>query len=451
MHRFAQRRSLKMHRIHGEAASAEDISFEADRANIEMKLSSYTRDNIYNFDETALFYTAPPRTTISVSGFMGTKESKKRLTVGLVCNADGTDKFFEPLTIGNAQRPRSFSVAGKKMDSSAHGFHLYFYNQNAWMTKKIFKVFLRRFDNVMQLNNKKVLLVLDNFAGHNTDYEPTNVELLFLPPNTTSKLQPLDGGIIRTFKAHFKRTQFQRAYRTVSLLKQGFTEVAGPIDKIFEVSQLEAMKWIRTAWNSVKPETIKNCWDATLFREFACHNEGNYCTNLFQFGEQLCTHTFFKGNVNAANLASLEETELSTDITKAVGDITQTGLVPIGACPVTEIDPEYERNALQRVITSESDILPAVLAEYAEMEREEAEEDIIPTEDNQDAPPFEVTYTSKEKLLMVSQVMRFLEEEGKNDAATMKTLEEVRVTYEKACVAKQAKVTSYFEYVNKQN
>lgn len=83
------------------------------------------------------------------------------------------------------------------------------------------------------------------------------------------------------------------------------------------------------------------------------------------------------------------------------------------------------------------------------MEREEAEEDIIPTKDDQDAPPFEVTYTSKEKLLMVSQVMRFLEEEGKNDAATMKTLEEVRVTYEKACVAKQAKVTSYFEYVNK--
>lgn len=54
MHRFAQRKSLRMHRIHGEAESAEEISFEIDRAEIERKLSSYSRENIYNFDETAL-------------------------------------------------------------------------------------------------------------------------------------------------------------------------------------------------------------------------------------------------------------------------------------------------------------------------------------------------------------------------------------------------------------
>ena len=33
----------------------------------------------------------------------------------------------------------------------------------------------------------------------------THVEVAFLPPNTTSHLQPLDAGIIASFKSHFKR------------------------------------------------------------------------------------------------------------------------------------------------------------------------------------------------------------------------------------------------------
>ena len=56
----------------------------------------------------------------------------------------------------------------------------------------------------MRASNRHVLLLLDNFSGHCVEYSPTNIELIFLPPNSTSKVQPLDGGIIKAFKAHFK-------------------------------------------------------------------------------------------------------------------------------------------------------------------------------------------------------------------------------------------------------
>lgn len=53
----------------------------------------------------------------------------------------------------------------------------------------------------------KALLLIDNAPGHPTDLEHPNVKVVFLPPNTTSLIQPLDQGIIRSFKAHYmKRT-----------------------------------------------------------------------------------------------------------------------------------------------------------------------------------------------------------------------------------------------------
>ena len=37
------------------------------------------------------------------------------------------------------------------------------------------------------------------------DSELSNIKLLFFPPNTISKLQPLDQGIIRTFKTYYRK------------------------------------------------------------------------------------------------------------------------------------------------------------------------------------------------------------------------------------------------------
>lgn len=77
------------------------------------------------------------------------------------------------------------------------------------MTAKIFAVWIRDFDIEMRRREKKVLLILDNFSGHkptaDVAFPPLeNTELLYLPPNTTSRLQPLDAGIIKDFKTHYR-------------------------------------------------------------------------------------------------------------------------------------------------------------------------------------------------------------------------------------------------------
>ena len=77
----------------------------------------------------------------------------------------------------------------------------YYYNKTSWMTSFIFKDLITKFDNSL---TEPSLLLLDNFSWHLIDTsELRNLELLFLPSGTTSRLQQLDQGIIAALKKNF--------------------------------------------------------------------------------------------------------------------------------------------------------------------------------------------------------------------------------------------------------
>jgi hypothetical protein len=50
-----------------------------------------------------------------------------------------------------------------------------------------------------------VLLLLDNAPSHPHDLILSNVKRVYLPANTTSKLQPLDQGIIQNMKQIYRK------------------------------------------------------------------------------------------------------------------------------------------------------------------------------------------------------------------------------------------------------
>jgi len=73
------------------------------------------------------------------------------------------------------------------------------------MTGVLFQKYLQRLDRYV---NRPILLLIDNAPSHIADgLELRNVKVLCLPPNTTSKLQPLDAGIIAAFKKHYHKKQ----------------------------------------------------------------------------------------------------------------------------------------------------------------------------------------------------------------------------------------------------
>ena len=75
----------------------------------------------------------------------------------------------------------------------------------------------------------------------------SNIKICFLPANTTSKLQPLDLGIILKFKVHYRHLFFRY--------------VLSKIDESSDVvKSLIALRWTAKAWSQVKPETIMKCF-----------------------------------------------------------------------------------------------------------------------------------------------------------------------------------------------
>jgi hypothetical protein len=90
---------------------------------------------------------------------------------------------------------------------------------------------------------REVLLTMDNLSAHNTALElcppPTNIRICWLPANSTSRFQPLDQGIIQSFKCHYRR-------QWLSFMLDAFTSDRN----LLTLMNLHfAVRWILRSWN----------------------------------------------------------------------------------------------------------------------------------------------------------------------------------------------------------
>ena len=101
-------------------------------------IENYHARDIFNTDETGLFFKCLPDKTLTFKDEKchGGKHSKERLTVLLAVNMDGSEKL-KPLVIGKAMKPRCFKgVKSFPTDYRA--------NKKAWMTTELFNNWLLR-------------------------------------------------------------------------------------------------------------------------------------------------------------------------------------------------------------------------------------------------------------------------------------------------------------------
>ncbi|CAF4412570.1 unnamed protein product, partial [Rotaria magnacalcarata] len=78
----------------------------------------------------------------------------------------------------------------------------------------------------------------------------------FFPPNTTSKLQPLDQGVIKSFKCYYRQQLVKHVISRCT--------VATSTDEIF-ITVMDAVYWINDAWKSVTQSTINNAFKVAGF------------------------------------------------------------------------------------------------------------------------------------------------------------------------------------------
>ncbi|KAG7172207.1 Tigger transposable element-derived protein 1-like 50 [Homarus americanus] len=217
LQRFKIRNKITNINIGGEEASADRAAAREFPPFLHeiMEEGQYSDDQVFNMDESGLFWKKIPSKSFVVknaSKIRGRKMQKERITVLFTTNASGTSKL-KLSVIHTARKPHAY----KTMDMTKLNVH-WLTARKAWMFSTlslswIDDCFVPDVKKFCEQQNVafKILLLLDNAPGHSPlllDRHP-NVKVVFLPPNTTSILQPMDQELICNVKAAFSTKKFK--------------------------------------------------------------------------------------------------------------------------------------------------------------------------------------------------------------------------------------------------
>jgi len=125
---FKKRHGISSYLKCGESLSAppeEDIQTE--RLKLRDVLQKWDPENIFNCDESALYWSREPNRVLAKGQIKGRKRSMERVTVFFVANSTGTEKL-PVLLINKSQNPRALRGINKN-ELPVH----YYWNRVAWM------------------------------------------------------------------------------------------------------------------------------------------------------------------------------------------------------------------------------------------------------------------------------------------------------------------------------
>lgn len=295
LYNFLKRKKIRNVRLTGEGHSADEIAAREFPQILEGIISDgdYHPDCVYNMDEAGLVYKRMPKSTFiakTVKQARGRKADKTRFTVVFCVNATGTHKV-KPMVIHTAKHPRCFGRINMK-DAPVYWRQ----TANAWMTADVMKDWLL---NCFVPEAKRkcqeagrpfdVVLTMDNCKPHPTWLENLHpkVRVVFLPPNTTSLVQPLDQEIIATVKTKYQHTVFLDLLRATEsnvelqqMVEDGDGELEEPAvadvpgevapempQELMSVYEFwrrftvkDAVDHLMRAWEDINKATIRHAW-----------------------------------------------------------------------------------------------------------------------------------------------------------------------------------------------
>ena len=102
----------------------------------------------------------------------------------------------------------------------------------------------------------------------------SNIKIVFLPKNITSRLQPLDAGIIKSFK-----TKYRKKLMGYVIARINDDLFASEISKGIDI--IQAITWVADGWKVVSVETIKNCFAKYGITEQTSEDENDIVNEEF--------------------------------------------------------------------------------------------------------------------------------------------------------------------------
>lgn len=241
--RWKARNNVTFKIVSGEAKSCTpEMTAHWKETHLPTILSRYKLQDIFNADEFGLFFQALPNKTLELKGekCTGGKHSKVRLTGMSAASAAG--EKLPLLVIGKAKNPRCF----KNVKSLPC---MYKAQTKSWMDSEIFTDWIKQLDRKFLAQNRKVAFIVDNCPAHPHVPGLTAIDLIYLPPNTTSVTQPMDQGVIRSLKAKYRAKVIRKYINAIDSNKE-----------LPNITILDAMIMLEQSWSTLPDTTIINCF-----------------------------------------------------------------------------------------------------------------------------------------------------------------------------------------------
>ena len=135
------------------------------------------------------------------------------------------------------------------------------------------------------------------------------IKCVFLLPNTTSIIQPLDGGILESTKCNYR----QLLLRRLLTMNEG-EKSPSLLDTIKSVNLKDVVYTVDEAWKDVGPELIAKVWERTLLSRvnLQCQITPEAIT-----ARSVCDISSESDNEYAVTVPELQEAGFDIDLTDA--------------------------------------------------------------------------------------------------------------------------------------
>ena len=267
-------------RAHGESGRARQDAVGPFREELNgiVNTEGLLLRQVYNFDETALFWSALPTST-KVFGRMtqtkGCKLDKSRISVLVGANADGSH-CLPPIVCGKSARPRALKDCMASLPVPYHSSGKGWFNAPNFKEtffKHIVPAIIRHQKEVLKISEERIraLILLDNDPAHPCKGRLVahngKIRVLFLPANTSSLIQPMGQGVIHATKLIYRRL-FLSEVLVVEETPEDLVEdirALRTLEKLKAYNIKQAIFNFSEAWKQVKSSTLTNAWKRLLY------------------------------------------------------------------------------------------------------------------------------------------------------------------------------------------
>jgi len=247
--------------------------FESYFSMLDRKISQQTE--VWNFDEVPIFFEMYKKTTLDLKSskavaVVSSGKDKCRVTVLLAISSLGRKLPLVIILKNDAKGDIPKRLTKTLSDILKEKKVILLQNKKGWNKSKLMvQYIIPKLLSQIKLQSQEHLIIADNCTAHSHSdvieaFQDHNLNLNFLPPESTSLLQPVDISIGKSFKTRVKdyfRTWLESNYEEI-------TKFGGRRKVTFgSPSRENLITWAVDAWDSIEESMIiksKNSFSSPL-------------------------------------------------------------------------------------------------------------------------------------------------------------------------------------------